>query len=155
MSTTNEREEARIIIKKITDFNITGNYYQKDLKEEIAREFKKLLFIDDTTVRHFLEKWISNTKEIAREFDLLGTEIEVDKAEDEKTDEDQEQENEEKDKDEEEEIKDKEEESTEEIPDEDNKEETKEETKDDDVAPPLPENYVYEYYLKRANELLY
>ena len=85
MSEKNEKNEARILLKKITDFNINNEYYVKEKKEEMARDIKNLLFIDDPTVRRFLEKLLTKIKEVAFEFDLMGTEQEVDKAEDEKT----------------------------------------------------------------------
>lgn len=150
MSEKNLRSDARILIKRISDFNIANNYYQKDLKDEIARDFKKLLEIDDPTTRKFLERWLNIvTKEVARDFDLLGTEVEVDKAEEEKT---TEEEGAEKDATEEEEAKDKEgeeapteeETSTEEVPEKPTKEE----------IPSMPENVVYKHYINRANDLM-
>jgi outer membrane biosynthesis protein TonB len=105
MSIANNREEARVILKKITSFNVINNYYQQDEKEEIAREFKKLLFIDEPTVRKFLDQLLSsNMRELAREFDLVGTDVEVNKAQEETTPEEEEVE---KGKSEEEEQKDK------------------------------------------------
>jgi len=152
MSEKNERDEARVILKKITDFNITNNYYQKDLKDEVARDFRKLLFVDNPTVRKFLEKLLISIKLVAQEFDLMGTEVEVDKSEEEKT---SEEEGAEKEQSEEEEAKEK---PTEENPDETPTEETPAE----ETAPPLPENLVLtlpenlvlKSYIKRASELL-
>ena len=81
MSEKNEKNEARILLKKICDFNVAQNYYQTDLKNELARDFKSLLFIDEPTVRKMLEKLFSLTiKATAQEFDLLGSESEVEKA---------------------------------------------------------------------------
>lgn len=144
MAEQNTRDEARVLLKKITDFNVANDYYQKEEKEEIARDFKKLIFVDDPTVRKFLEKWINKTKEVAFEYDLMGSKTEVDKDEEEETAEEETAEKEE-------------------AEDEEGKEEPKEEPAEEKVAeeapaeetPDLPlENKVYESYIDRANDLV-
>ena len=151
MSETNNREEARVLLKKITDFNVSNNYYQKEIKDEVARDVKKLLFIDDPTIRQFLVKWLLVTKDVAREFDLMGTNIEVNKDEEETSTEEK---GEEKDETEEEDASEKEsaqpavaeESPTNEIP-------AKETTQEQEIAK-LPENRVYTSYLNRASDLM-
>ena len=151
MSETNNREEARVLLKKITDFNVSNNYYQKEIKHEVARDVKKLLFIDDPTIRQFLVKWLLVTKDVAREFDLMGTNIEVNKDEEETSTEEK---GEEKDETEEEDASEKEsaqpavaeESPTNEIP-------AKETTQEQEIAK-LPENRVYTSYLNRASDLM-
>jgi outer membrane biosynthesis protein TonB len=149
MSINNERSEARIIIKKLVEFNVANNYYQQEEKNEIAREFKKLLFVDDPVVRKFLEKLLVSIKSVAQEFDLLGSEVEVDQAEEEKP---KEEEVAEKEQTEEEQAKEKEEQPTEEAPTE---EAPVEENPSEEKAPPLPESVsIRESYIKRASELV-
>ncbi|MEM4261314.1 MAG: hypothetical protein QXG00_08775 [Candidatus Woesearchaeota archaeon] len=154
MAEKNDRDEARVIIKKIVDFNITNDYYVKDKKDELAREFKKLLYVDDQTVRRFLEKWFSITKTVASEFDLLGTSTEVEKAEEEKT---SEEETEEKEETEEEEEKEKEETEEEEEKEEtEEKEEKETSTEEEETEEEIPklEHKIYESYINRASELV-
>lgn len=155
MSDKNQREEARVLIKKITEFNVSNNYYQKEQKEQIARDFRKLLFVDDITVRHFLEKWIDVTKQVARDYDLLGTDIEVDKAKEEQNPEEQ---DEEKDQTEEEQQKDKEENQEinqgQEAPTPDKEQSIETPKEENPKSSNMPENKIYESYINRANELM-
>jgi len=152
MAEKNTRDEARVLLKKITEFNVANNYYQKEEKEEIARDLKKLLFVDDPTVRKFLEKWLSSTKEIAFEYDLMGTKPEVEEHEEET----EEEETEEKEEDEEEEQKEEKEEVEEEKPAEAPTEEAPAEseapTQEQEVA--ALESTVYESYINEVNDLL-
>jgi hypothetical protein len=54
MSEKNEREEAKGYIKKITDFDIKGSYYDEEGKNELSKLFKKPFvpcrFVDATVV---------------------------------------------------------------------------------------------------------
>jgi hypothetical protein len=146
MSEHNNREEARVLLKKITDFNVSNNYYQKSEKEDIARDLRKLLFIDDPTTRKFLEKWLVATKSVAQEFDLVGSEVEVEKR-------DLETPTDEK-------VKEKEEtENVEAQEQNDNTETDKEEVKKAEETPKeeiptLPESRRYKNYINRTNDLL-
>jgi len=67
MSEKNEKEEAREYIKQLADFDINGNYYDEEGKNEISKVFKKLLFVDDQSVRKFLEKFFVDIKTISKE----------------------------------------------------------------------------------------
>ena len=145
MSEKNTKDDARVILKKITEFDVTNNYYVNEEKDQIAREFKKLLYVDDTSVRKFLEQMIYKIKELAVEFDLLATESEVDKEENQETPEEETQEK----------IETEEEEQSEE--DSENPDETPEEV-NDDKPPKLPESVNYktikEAFYSRVNDLL-
>ena len=47
MAEQNTRDEARVLLKKITDFNVENNYYQKEEKKkslEILRNLFLLMF---------------------------------------------------------------------------------------------------------------
>ena len=144
MSQDNEREEARVYLKKLVDFNFKTDYYQQDKKNEVARDLRKLLFVDDQTVRHFLEKWVEVTRALAIEFDLVGTDSEVQHADEEQSPETEAKEAEESENAEQE---DKQTQTTEEQPKE---ETTTEEKPEGTKIPKLPENVLY----SRASQLV-
>jgi len=87
-------DKIKKIIRDFVSFDIQNNYYQKEMKEDLVRMFKKILFEDDTTIRKFLQEFFKNTKELADEFSLISSDEEAltdedleDEPEEEKTDE--------------------------------------------------------------------
>jgi reverse gyrase len=145
MSDKNDKDEAKVYLKNMSDFDITGNYYDEEGKNELSKQFKKLLFVDDPTVRKFLTKFFSEIKNIAKEFDLLGSDTEV-----EKTEEEMEKEKEKGEGEEEEETAEEKPEGEEAPAEEAPAEEAPAETPAEAPAVPV----VPEGYIRRANDLV-
>jgi hypothetical protein len=53
-------EEIKEVIKNFVDFDIENNYYQKEQKEEMLRNFKKIVYEDDVTIRQFLKAFFKS-----------------------------------------------------------------------------------------------
>ena len=70
------KDKSNDIKKKVSElvsFDIAENYYDEDMKNELVDAFKEILFMDDETVRQFLEKFFVSAKEAAAEFDLISS----------------------------------------------------------------------------------
>jgi hypothetical protein len=70
-------ENIKDTIKEFVNFDIENDYYQKEQKEELVRQFKKIVYEDDKTVRQFLKSFFKSTKELAMEYSLISNEDEV------------------------------------------------------------------------------
>lgn len=71
------KQEIKDIIRDFTGFNVENDYYQKEKKEELVRQFKKIIYEDDNTVRQFLKAFFESSKKIAGEYSLIANEGEV------------------------------------------------------------------------------
>jgi hypothetical protein len=72
-----KNQEIKDVIRDFISFDIENNYYQKEDKEELVRNFKKIVYEDDTTVRQFLKAFFESTKKLANEYSLVAGEGEV------------------------------------------------------------------------------
>lgn len=70
-------EEISKVIRDFVNFDIVNNYYNKEEKEELVRQFKKIIYEDDVTIRKFLESFFEKTKQLADEYSLIGDEDDV------------------------------------------------------------------------------
>ena len=70
-------KEIKDIIRDFVNFDVEKNYYQKEDKEELVRDFKKILYEDDVTVRKFLKSFFILTKKLANEYSLVAKEGEA------------------------------------------------------------------------------
>ena len=80
-------KDIKKVIKDFVTFDIENNYYQNEDKDEMVRNFKKIVYEDDQTIRQFLQEFFTNTKELAQQYDLIDKEGEAEetKPEDETT----------------------------------------------------------------------
>lgn len=154
--------EAAEILKKITDFDVKNNYYKDEQKDEIIDLFKELFFIDEPSVRKFLEDFINQTKSLADKHGLLSDEEEKYKDKDEEGEESGEEKSEE---DAEEEVKEEpeeepsEKENSEGEPEEEEKGEANDEKEEDDEEKKESvrvnvTSLIKEKYRERANDYL-
>lgn len=67
-------QDIKDTIRDFVNFDIEKNYYQKEDKEELVRQFKKILYEDDITVRKFLKSFFEETKKLAEEYSLIAKE---------------------------------------------------------------------------------
>jgi hypothetical protein len=65
------------IIKDFVNFDIEKNYYQKEDKEELVRQFKKIVYEDETNIRQFLKTFFESAKKIASEYSLVASDNET------------------------------------------------------------------------------
>jgi hypothetical protein len=84
-------KEIKDTIRDFVNFDINGNYYNKDAKEDIVRYFKKIIFEDEATVRKFLESFFDQTKKLADEFGLIAKDEDVKKEDSDEEEEDKEE----------------------------------------------------------------
>jgi len=70
-------QEINDIISKFVNFDIEKNYYQKEDKEELVRQFKQIVYEDETTVRKFLKAMFESAKKLASEYSLVASDVEV------------------------------------------------------------------------------
>lgn len=70
-------QDIKDTIRDFVNFDVEKNYYQKEDKEELVRQFKKILYEDDITVRKFLKSFFEETKKIAEEYSLIAKEENV------------------------------------------------------------------------------
>ena len=76
MDQEKKSEEIKKTIEALVSFDITGSYYNRESKDELARYFKKILNHDDIAIRSFLKELFPKMKELAAERDLLPSENE-------------------------------------------------------------------------------
>jgi len=69
--------DIKEVIRDFVNFDIENNYYQKEDKEELVRQFKQILYEDDVTVRQFLKSFFESTKNLAEQYSLIAGEGEV------------------------------------------------------------------------------
>jgi hypothetical protein len=70
-------KDIKKVIKDFVTFDIENNYYQNEDKDEMVRNFKKIVYEDDQTIRQFLQEFFTNTKELAQQYDLVDKEGEA------------------------------------------------------------------------------
>jgi hypothetical protein len=63
--------EINDTIKDFVNFDIEKNYYQKEDKEELVRQFKQIVYEDETSVRQFLKSMFQSAKKLAAEYSLI------------------------------------------------------------------------------------
>jgi len=69
--------EINDIVKKFVNFDIEKNYYQKEDKEELIRQFKKIIYEDETNVRQFLKAFFEAGKKLASEYSLMAPDSDI------------------------------------------------------------------------------
>jgi outer membrane biosynthesis protein TonB len=70
-------KDIKQLVKDFVNFDIEGNYYQIEDKDEMVRTFKKIVYEDDKIVRQFLHELFAKAKEVAGTFDLIAKEGEA------------------------------------------------------------------------------
>lgn len=70
-------KEINDIIRYFVNFDIEKNYYQKEDKEELVRQFKKIVYEDETNVRQFLKAFFESAKKLASEYSLVTSDSET------------------------------------------------------------------------------
>lgn len=70
-------QEINEIIKNFVNFDIENNYYQKEDKEELVRQFKKIIYEDETNIRQFLKAFFEAAKKLASEYSLVASDSET------------------------------------------------------------------------------
>lgn len=70
-------QEINDIIRDFVNFDIEKNYYQKEDKEELVRQFKKIVYEDEISVRKFLKAMFEASKKLASEYSLIASDSEV------------------------------------------------------------------------------
>jgi hypothetical protein len=125
-------KDIKEVIKDFVSFDIENNYYQTEEKDDMVRNFKKIVYEDEKTVREFLKEFFMKTKELATECDLIANEDETEEKADDATE-------------------------TGETEDTDETEETPEEPEASEESPePEAKNEsIKHYYIKRASDYLY
>jgi len=70
-------EDINRIITDFVNYDIENDYYQEDDKDELVRDFKKILYHDDPTVRQWLKAVFNSSQMLADEYDLIAKEGEA------------------------------------------------------------------------------
>jgi len=70
-------ESIKEVIRDFVGFDIENDYYQKEKKEELVRQFKQIVYEDDATVRQFLKSFFNSTKSLAEQYSLIEGEGEA------------------------------------------------------------------------------
>ena len=72
-----ENTEINDIIRDFVNFDIEKNYYQKEDKEELVRQFKQIVYEDEISVRKFLKAMFESAKKLASEYSLVASDSET------------------------------------------------------------------------------
>jgi hypothetical protein len=70
-------EDINRIITDFVTFDIENDYYQKEEKDDLVRDFKKIVYHDDPTVRQWLKAVFDQAEKLADEYDLIAKEGEA------------------------------------------------------------------------------